>query len=239
MRQIKLESVQEKLRCKLLKRSSFLVSSMVLIALNIRLLDTPVAAQEVLTAEQLASGRAELLHLLKSRPRAELEEMKYLMPCDSIENATLGEPYAFYRLETGKVRSLRDYRLFKECLTFIMWDIPVSFGGETRLLLGVTKRDGRWQLAHYGKDPTMIEKARSCWPKNKGYALSFVMEVGGPTYIMVERKGNIWLSPLMRRDEKLLNVTKDRSGRYPLLTIPYVLKKLQARPEMLFDPKME
>lgn len=198
-----------------------------------------VNAQDSLTVEQLAKGRADLVILLKASHRAELEQMKSIMPGDNIEDATLGEPYAFYRLETDKVRSLRDYSLFKECLTFIWWDLPVSFGGEARALLGLSKTDGGWQFAHYGKDPTVIEQARSGWPKSEGYKLSYVMQVMGPGFIMVEKGSSIWLCPLMERDEGILNVTKDSSGHYPLLTVPYVVKKLQALPETHFDPKVE
>lgn len=217
---------------------SFL-STALSIGLSLAVSISSVNAQDSLTVEQLAKGRAELVSRLKGRPRPELEERKYVMPGDNIENATLGEPYAFYRLETDKVRSLGDYNLFKECLTFIMWDIPVSFGGDARMLLGMSKLDGGWHLAHYGKDPTMIERARSRWPRSEGYKLSYVIDIDGPDFIMIEKGSSIWLCPFMERDEDILNVTKDSSGHYPLLAIPYVVKKLQALPETHFDPKVE
>jgi len=200
---------------------------------------SPTWAVEVLSINDLAGGRTELLSSLNNWPRAKLEQMNYLWPGDTIESATLGEPFAYYRLETEMLRSLEDYGLFKKCLTFIMWDIPVSFGGPARLLLGMAKVDGRWQLAHYGKDPTFIVEARSRWPKSEGYVLSYVMEVGGPAFIMVEQKDSIWLCPLFERNERLLGVKKDSSGQYPLLTIPYVAKKLQARKSICPAPRMQ
>jgi hypothetical protein len=196
-------------------------------------------AQDSLTVEQLAKVKEELLTDLRATPRADLEEQKYIMPGEKLEDADLGEPYAFYRMESECIQKLTDYRSFKQCLTFCLWEMPISFGGKARLLLSLYNKEGEWHLARYRGYQSFIENARSRWPKSKGYTLSYVMEIMGPAFIMVEKKGNIGLCPLMERSEKTLNVTKDPSGRYPLLTIPYVAKKLQGRPEMRLDPKAE
>jgi len=117
--------------------------------------------------------------------------------------------------------------------------MPVSFGGNARIILELYNKDGEWQIAGYGGNPAYVENARSRWPKSEGYVLSSVMEVGGPAFIMVEQNDNVWLCPLFERNERLLGGKKDSSGQYPLLTIPYVAKKLQARSEMSRDPEQQ
>jgi len=218
---------------------SFLSTVAILGALTTAVCASPTNAQEALSAEQLAKAKEELLTDLRATPRAELEEQKYIMPGEKLEDAELGEPYAFYRMESECIQKLTDYKSFKQCLTFCLWEMPISFGGKARLLLSLYNKEGEWHLARYRGYQSFIENARSRWPKSKGYTLSYVMEIMGPAFIMVEKKGNIGLCPLMERSEKTLNVTKDPSGRYPLLTIPYVAKKLQGRPEMRLDPKAE
>jgi hypothetical protein len=217
----------------------FLCCTLILTASSFIISATPAKAQEPLSAQRLTAAREELVALLQARPRAELETLKYIMPGERVEDARLGKPYAVYRIESDKVRNLIDYRLFKTCLTFCEWEIPVSFGNQSRMVLGQYWSDGEWKFASYGRDPSPIDDARSRWPESDGYRLSYIFQTTGPAFIMIERKGNTWLYSLMERNERLLGITKDAFGRYPLLDVSTVVKKLKAAPEMHFDPKME
>jgi hypothetical protein len=197
-------------------------------------------AQGAPSAQQLAKAREELLLHLKNHPRKELEERKYLIPGENIEDAILGQPYAFYRTEPQCLQDLTDYSLFKQCLTFCFWSIPVSFGGKARFVLDLYDKDGEWRLARYGADPNSIEEARSRWPKSQGYDLSFLRFIGraGMDFIMVEKGRALHLYSIGEGSNKVLGVARDQSGRYPLLDVPYVVKKLRA-PENPPAPKMD
>jgi hypothetical protein len=218
---------------------SFLYGALIILVLSFAISILPIGAQEPITPEQLVKAKEELVKRLEARSRAKLEGRKYIMPNEKIEDASLGEPYAVYRIEPERVQELTDYNQFNKCLTFCLWRIPVFFGKHARIVLGLYYDGGEWKIASYGGEPGPIEDARSHWPESEGYKLSYIFEIMGPDFIMIQKENDIWLYPLRERNERLLGVTKDLSGRYPLLTVPYVVKRLKEGPKIRIDPKMD
>jgi hypothetical protein len=189
----------------------------------------PTNAQEALTEAQIAGPREELMTYLKAEPRAQLEADGLIMPGEKIEDIAFGEPYAFYKTEPECLQKLTDYSLFGQCLVFCWWEIPVSFGGKARFRFGAYSRDGEWRLGPVGQHfVSFIEDARSQWPKSEGYRLSFVRGLAGLDFIMVEKGNTIGLYPFMEKSNKILGITRDETGRYPLLDVHYVVEKLKS-----------
>lgn len=191
-------------------------------------------AQNEYPADLLPAARAEATRFLSATPRDFLEKGNYIIkPTDSIANMTLGEPYRKYRLERNRVLELDDTDSFKTCLTFMVWYIPIYFSNEPRTLIAMYNANGIWKFGGMGGDPAPFLEARALWPMSNGYKISYVKDVGGLDYFMIERDKDVGLYSFREETEKLLGIRKDASGRFPLLTIPYVVQKLKtgARPE--------
>jgi len=74
---------------------------------------------------------------------------------------------------------------------------------------------------------------------NDGYTVSYVVDLGGLDYFMIERGKDIGLYCFREETEEILGIRKDASGRFPLLTIPYVVQKLKAERRPHSNPPLE
>jgi hypothetical protein len=177
--------------------------------------------------------------MLRATQREELEGLGCIIPGDDIEMAKLGEPYAHYRMDWPCVQKQTDFGLFRDCLIFCSWDIPVSFGNGPRIVLRLFDGDEGWHVGGYSTYPlSFLQDARSRWPRSDGYTLSYLMGIRGIDFLVVERGNQIGLCSFGEGNDRALNITRDESGRYPLLDIAEAVKKLK-RMETCISPEEE
>lgn len=164
--------------------------------------------------------------LTKSDPDILARSCVWWRPDDKPENYTLSEPYPVYRLISEELDSINNEVDFKNTLTLFAWKIPVSYGDDPRLLIGMNEIEGEWRCGGLGRDPLPIYYIRSRMPPSDGYMHSYVMMTNGPDFIVIEKGSDLFFFPFNTRNEFILDIQRDDGGHYPVLPFDTMMMKL-------------
>lgn len=166
------------------------------------------------------------LYFLNNSDPHFLEGGGWWFPDDEADKFVLGEPYPVFSLDLRQLISIDDERDFISALTFLRWNIPVSYNEQPRTLIGVQETEGKWECSEFGRDPSPIFYARLKWPSSEGYKHSYIMSGKGPDFLAIEKGPELFFYPFNDRNKYLLDIQRGDDGHYPVISFDTMMMKL-------------
>ncbi len=173
------------------------------------------------------AARSGLPSFLDSIPPSEKANFGF-PPAARLDQAVLGRPFKVYTITPPALAMYREGDTVNSLLSPTgMWFFPITWNGEMRSILTVSRVSGAWKAVAIGRSSLAgeLQKVTKMWPSSAGYDPLLVMVFQTKEYFFsIPQVDNYNLNPFYFKTG-----SERKTANYSRLTkLPQVAKKLQA-----------